>query len=101
MYATVILFAMPADTDWDALAKTAQERADSYYRTVPGLRSKSFVINRERREYGGVYAWESEAAFEAFRASEAFRTAMEKFGEPEIRDFEVPAYVESGVVVAS
>jgi heme-degrading monooxygenase HmoA len=98
MFATVILFSMPADTDWDALAKIAQERAESYYRNVPGLLSKSFLINRETGLYGGVYAWESEEAYEAFRASEAFRTALEKFGTPEIRAFDVPAYVEAGVV---
>ncbi len=101
MFATVIIFPMPATTDWDALAATAQKRADTYYRTVPGLLSKSFVINREQGEYGGVYAWDSAQSFEAFRESEAFRTALAKFGEPEIRTFEVPAYVAADEVTVS
>ena len=98
MFATVILFDLPADTDWEGLARTAQARADDYYKNVPGLRSKSFVISRQSRKYGGVYAWESEEAFEAFRSSDAFGTAMEKFGTPTIQTFDVPAYVENGAV---
>lgn len=99
MIASVIRFALPEDTDWDAMRRLARERAEAYYRDVPGLRSKAFIVSVEERMYGGLYTWERRAQLDAFLASEAFRGMVERLGEPRIEVYEVPAYVEQGVVV--
>lgn len=94
MIATSIRFILPASTDWNAMRKLMQERA-KLYASVPGLRSKAFVLNVERREYGGNYVWESRGAFDKFLRSELYLSAVRKLGEPaEAKVYEVPAYVE-------
>jgi hypothetical protein len=84
---------MPAETDWEALAKTAKSRA-ALYAAVAGLRSKAFVLAPERRQYGGLYVFDSRDALDAFLRSDLFAGAIEKFGQPELRSFEVVATVE-------
>ncbi|MBH64665.1 MAG: hypothetical protein CL569_19900 [Alphaproteobacteria bacterium] len=39
---------------------------------VPGLISKHWLANDDTNTFGGVYIFESEAAYEAFTASELF-----------------------------
>ena len=99
MYAMTAVFTLPEDTDWDAMRAIARERAEVYYLDLPGLKSKAFIIDPERRLYGGQYVWETRAAMDAFIASDIFRGAVAKFGQPEFRFYEVPAYVEQGVLV--
>lgn len=99
MYAMTALFTLPEDTDWNAMREFARQRAETYYLDLPGLKSKAFIIDSERRLYGGQYVWETREAMDAFIASDIFRGAREKFGEPEFRFFEVPAYVEQGALV--
>lgn len=94
MIATSIRFILPASTDWNAMRTLMQERA-KLYASVPGLRSKAFVLNVERREYGGNYVWETRGAFDKFLRSELYLSAVRKLGEPaEVKVYEVPAYVE-------
>lgn len=96
MLTACIRFQMPPDTDWEQLAALARHRADALYRDIPGLRDKSFIISRERSEYGGVYTWEDAASLDAFLASAVFTAATQKFGRPHIEVFEVAARVERG-----
>ncbi len=98
MNALTAIFTMPAETDWEALATTAQARA-ALYAAVPGLRSKAFVLSPERRQYGGIYVFDSRDSLDAFLRSALFAGAIEKFGQPELRAFEVVAAVEQGAVV--
>lgn len=98
MQALTAIFTMPAETDWEALAKTAQSRAE-LYTGVPGLRSKAFILSPERRQYGGFYIFESRESCDAFLHSELFAGAIEKFGQPELRTFEVVAEVAQGHVL--
>ena len=72
MHAMVVRFAMPEGTDWETLRRVARERAEAYYRNLPGLRSKAFIISPERREYGGQYVWETREQLEEFLRSEIF-----------------------------
>ena len=101
MYAMTAVFTMPEGTDWDALRDLAREHAEAYYLDMPGLKSKAFIIDPERRLYGGRYVWETRAAMDAFIASDIFRGAVAKFGRPEFRFYEVPAYVEQGALVGA
>ncbi len=96
MLTAVIRFQVPTDTDWAALTAIANDRADTLYRNIPGLRDKSFIIHRERGEYGGVYTWVDRASLDAFLASETFAGAKARFGTPSIEIYEVVARVERG-----
>lgn len=95
-FALTAHFTMPVDADWNALRATAQERATTMYQNLPGLRAKAFVIDPARRVYGGHYVWESREALEAFLSSPLFQSSIAKFGQPELRVYEIPAYVEQG-----
>lgn len=99
MYAMTAVFTLPDNTDWDAMRDLARARAETYYLHLPGLKSKAFIIDPERRLYGGQYVWETRAAMDAFIASDLFRSAIAKFGQPEFRFYEVPAYVEQGALI--
>ena len=100
MIATSIRFILPGTTDWKAMRELMKQRALLYH-DVPGLRSKAFVLNQERREYGGNYVWDTREAFETFLRSELYLGAVKKLGEPrEVKVYEVPAYVDNPTVVA-
>ena len=99
MIATSIRFILPEGTDWKAMRELMKQRA-ALYHDVRGLRSKAFVLNPERREYGGNYVWDNREAFDAFLRSELFLGAVKKLGEPqEVKIYEVPAYVDNTSVV--
>jgi hypothetical protein len=101
MYAMTAVFTMPEGTNWGAMRALARERAEAYYLDMPGLISKAFIIDPERRLYGGQYVWETRAAMDAFLASAIFRGAVAKFGQPEFRFYEIPAYIERGALVGA
>jgi hypothetical protein len=101
MYAMTAIFTMPEGTDWEAMRALARERAETYYLDMPGLLSKAFIIDAERRLYGGKYVWETREAMDAFIASAIFRDAIAKFGQPECRFYEIPAYIEQGALVGA
>jgi hypothetical protein len=82
------------------MGELARQRASAYYRHVPGLRTKAFIISPELRIYGGLYVWESRKALDEFLKSEAFLSAVQKLGQqPEIQIYDVAAYIEKGEVV--
>jgi heme-degrading monooxygenase HmoA len=66
MFVSVVRFKSGLD-DRDVQAKF-EARAAAYER-VPGLVEKLYLSYRETGEFGAVYVWEDEAAFEAFRTS--------------------------------
>lgn len=94
MVAASILFKLPATTDWQALRKLAYDRAKNLYQGMPGLKTKAFVLNEQTGDYGGLYIWESKDALEAFLASPTFQSSREKFGNPEIKIFDLVAHIE-------
>jgi hypothetical protein len=99
MIASVIRFSLPMNSDWDALRALARQRADEYYRSVPGLRSKAFIVKPESGTYGGLYVWDSQAQLDAFLASDTFAGIVARLGTPAVEVYEVPAYVEGGLLV--
>ena len=100
MYAMTSYFSMPEDTDWDEMRRLAQERAVPY-QSVPGMRSKAFIVDTERGLYGANYVWESKQAAVEFLESELFRGIVERLGQPDLHVMEVPAYLEEGEIVFS
>ena len=80
----------------------ARQRANTFYRHVPGLRTKAFIISLslEQRIYGGLYVWENREAMNEFLKSEGFLSLAQKLGQqPEIQIYDVAAYIERGEVV--
>jgi hypothetical protein len=99
MIAASILFKLPLKTDWEALAGLARDRAKNLYQGLPGLKTKAFVLNKETGEYGGLYIWENKEALDAFLNSPTFQSSREKFGNPEIKIFDLLAHIEQGKLV--
>jgi hypothetical protein len=98
MFTMASYFSVPTDGDWDALRKLAEDRAFQY-RGMPGMRSKAFIVDPERGLYGANYVWDSREAIDDFLKSDLFRGLVNRLGEPELRIFEVPAYLEQGEIV--
>ena len=100
MIAAVIRFVLPAGTDWNSMRALARQRANTFYRHVPGLRTKAFTISPEQRIYGGLYVWENRDAMNEFLKSEGFLSLVQKLGQqPAIQIYDVAAYIEQGEVV--
>ncbi len=95
MFAACFRFVLPEGTDWDAMRRLMKERAKQFSK-LPGLRSKAFLLDVERREIGGNYVWETREALEAYLGSDLYRDVVRKIGEPkELGIYEVPEYVDN------
>lgn len=99
MFATTIRYAVPDDTDWEALRQLLVRRAFEAFRDMPGLRSKAVIFAPERSEMGGNYVWDTQDHAEAYLRSDAFRAMVARFGEPRVERAEICAYVEDGDLV--
>jgi heme-degrading monooxygenase HmoA len=100
MHAMAVEFTMPEGTDFDALRQLMKQRA-SLYEGMPGLHFKAFVLDPERRAYGGLYVWDSREHIDEFLKSEIFQGIVQKFGQPQIRMYEVATLVERGASVGA
>jgi hypothetical protein len=96
--AATIHFTLPEGTDWEAVRALMRERAQLYI-GLHGLHSKAFVIDPHTRTYGGNYVFENRAALDDFLASDIFGGARSRFGEPEIKVYEVVANLEGDRVM--
>ena len=69
---------------------------------MDGLRSKAYVIDPERNEFGGFYLWESREQMTRVQGAEDWlRSVRERYGiTPTIRVFEVPVTVENAAPAA-
>ena len=101
MFAACFRFVLPEGTDWNAIRRLMKERAEQF-RNVPGLRSKAFLLDVDRREIGGNYVWETREALDAYLRSDLYLNVVRKLGEPkELRIYEVPEYVDNAHAPAS
>jgi len=82
--------------DAAALRKRVGDRK-GLYEGLPGLVSKAFVMNETNRQFGGFYVWRTSEDADRFLKSELFAGSRAAMGEPEIRRFEIPAYVGPGL----
>lgn len=95
MFAACFRFVLPEATDWNAIRKLMKERAKQF-NELPGLRSKAFLLDVDRREIGGNYVWETRESLEAYLRSDLYLDVVRKVGEPqELRIYEVPEYVDN------
>jgi sporulation protein YlmC with PRC-barrel domain len=102
MIATLVLF-YDGERRWthDALV-AAFEGSAPLYRSMDGLRSKAYVIDPERNEFGGFYLWESREQMTRVQGSEDWlRAVRERYGiTPTIRVFEAPVTVDNAAPAA-
>jgi heme-degrading monooxygenase HmoA len=75
------------------IAETARPRFEG----MPGLRSKAFTLNSEKREATNFYVWESEDAAKAFFTSELVERITALYGvRPSIEFVQIATLVENG-----
>jgi len=95
MFAACFRFAVSEGADWNAMRSLMKARAKQF-RKLPGLRSKAFLLDADRREIGGNYVWETRESLEAYLRSDLYLDVVRKLGEPkEMRIYEVPEYVDN------
>ena len=63
------------------------------FAALPGLRAKTWLADERTSTYGGIYAWRSRAAMEAYLDGPLFGGLRDKpgIGDLETRDFDVLA----------
>ena len=63
------------------------ETARAKFEGMPGLRSKAFTLNSEKREATNFYIWESEEAANAFFTEEVIKRVTGLYGVRPSLDF--------------
>ena len=95
MFSACFRFAVPQGADLNAMRSLMKERAKQF-RNLPGLRSKAFLLDVDRREIGGNYVWETRESLDSYLRSDLYLEVVRKLGEPkELRIYEVPEYVDN------
>ena len=67
------------------------ESAAPAFTEIPGLRAKAWLANPSTNTYGGVYAWESREAMEAYLSGPIFAALLANSGLANVtsRDFDL------------
>ena len=67
------------------------EASAQTFAEIPGLRAKAWLANPSTNTYGGVYAWESREAMEAYVSGPIFGSLLANPGMAHVttRDFSV------------
>jgi hypothetical protein len=89
--ALLVLVRFKSRLSFDAIMKVVEERAPDFL-ALSGLKQKYYFQNESTGEIGGLYLWESLAAFAAYRESElraSIAQAYEVEGEPRVEVFQV------------
>ncbi|HSE36965.1 MAG TPA: YdhR family protein [Blastocatellia bacterium] len=86
MIGVFVTFRYADNFDEQAVRKIA-ETARARFEGMPGLRSKAFTINSERREAKNFYVWDSEDAARAFFTDELLDRVTGLYGVRPIVEF--------------
>jgi len=74
------------------IAETARERFEG----MPGLRSKAFTFNTEKREAANFYVWDSEDAAKAFFTDQLIELVTGLYGvRPSVEFVQIATLVEN------
>jgi len=103
MVATLVLF---QDTERRYTSEQLREIFEDsapHYRGMDGLRSKVYVIDEERGEFGGFYLWESREQMERVQGSAEWLAAVSaRYGlTPTIRVFAAPVTIDKAVPIGA
>lgn len=95
MIGVFVTFRYGDDFDEQAVRKTA-ETARVKFEGMPGLRSKAFTLNSEKREAANFYVWDSEDAAKAFFTDRLLERVGGLYGaRPIVEYVQVAALVEN------
>jgi heme-degrading monooxygenase HmoA len=96
MIGVLVTFRYGNDFDAQAVEKIA-ETARVRFEGMPGLHSKAFTVNSEKREAVNFYVWESEDAAKAFFNDQMVERVTGLYGvRPSVQFVQVAALVENG-----
>jgi heme-degrading monooxygenase HmoA len=95
MIGVFVTFRYGDDFDEQAVRKIAQT-ARAKFEGMPGLRSKAFTLNSDRREATNFYVWESEDAAKAFFTDELLDRVTGLYGvRPDVEFVQIATLVEN------
>ena len=95
MVGVFVTFRYEDHFDVQAVRKIA-ETARGRFEGMPGLRSKAFTINPDRREAASFYVWDSEDAARAFFTDQLLERVAGLYGvRPRVEFVEIAALVEN------
>lgn len=95
MIGVFVTFHYGDNFDEQALRKIA-ESARAMFEGMPGLRSKAFTLNSERREAANFYVWDSEDAARAFFTDQFLERVTGLYGvRPGVEFVEIATLVEN------
>jgi heme-degrading monooxygenase HmoA len=95
MIGTLVTFHYLNDFDAAKIRKIA-ETARPRFENLPGLRSKTFIVNANAHEAMNVYVWDSEEAAKAFFNEELLQRVTALYGvRPSIAFVEIAALVDN------
>ena len=80
----------------DQAVRNIAESARVRFEGMPGLRSKTFTLNSEKRQAANFYVWDSEEAAKAFFTDELLARLAGLYGaRPSIEFVQIAALVEN------
>ena len=89
MILAIVTFHFEDDFDPEHFAATSRARRD-FYVGLEGLRQKLYWVDREHKEAGGAYVWESREAAERVYTSQWKEGAERSFrAKPDVRFLDV------------
>src|ERR1700704_827271 len=95
MIGVVVTFRYGDNFDEGAVRKIA-ETARVKFEGMPGLRSKAFTLNSEKREAVNFYVWDSEDAAKAFFTDELVERVAGLYGvRPSVEFVQIATFVEN------
>lgn len=95
MIGTFVTFRLGDNFDEQAVRQIA-ETARAKFEGMPGLRSKAFTFNSEKREAANFYVWDSEEAAKAFFTDELLERLTGLYGvRPTVEFVQIATLVEN------
>ena len=95
MIGVFVTFRDGENFDEQALRNIA-ETAPAKFERMPGLHSKAFTLNSEKREAANFYVWDSEDAAKAFFTDELIARVTGLYGvRPNVEFVQIVALVET------
>lgn len=95
MIGVFVTFRYEDNFDEQAVRKIA-ETARARFEGMPGLRSKAFTLNTEKREARNFYVWDSEEAAKAFFNDELLERVTGLYGvHPAVEFVQIATLVEN------
>lgn len=100
MIGVLVTFSFP-DTFDEARVRQVADGARTMFVGMPGLRSKAFTFDPEKREARNFYVWDSEHAARAFFSPQLLERVTGLYGvRPSVQFLQIAALVDNGASTA-